>query len=95
MFQLLFQNLSHIHRQTRLLEIFSWNEEKLENYMKSLSQVMNDFQGESIEDLMDLCLEISEPFVLEINQIELKKFLEEEFNLLLEDIMSNKDEMEN
>ena len=95
MFQLLFQNLFHLHRQTRLLEIFSWDEEKLETYMQCLSQAMNDFQGESIEELLDLCLEISEPHILKINQIELKKFFEEEFNLLLEDIMSNKDEVEN
>ncbi len=95
MFQLLFQNLFHVHRQTRLLEIFSWDEENLQNYMNSLSQVINEFQGESIEDLMGLCLEMAEPFILNINQVELKEFFEEEFNLLLEDILSKKDEMEN
>ena len=95
MFQLLFQNLFHIHRQTRLLEIFDWDEENLQNYMHSLSQIVNDFQGDSIDSLMDLCLETSKPFVSEINQIDLKKFFEEEFNLLLEDILSKKNELEN
>lgn len=95
MFQLLFQSLFHINRQTRLLEIFNWDEENLQSYMNSLSQVINEFHGESIEDLMDLCLEMASPFILETNEKALKEFLEEEFNLLIEDIMSKNNEMEN
>ena len=95
MFQLLFQNLFNIHKHTQLLEIFSWDEEALKKYTLILTKNIHDFNGESIEELMEMCLKEAAPFLLEINKNQLKEFLEEEFSNTLKEITMPQNTMEN
>lgn len=95
MFQLLFQNLFKLHKHTQLLEIFNWDEEALETYTASLSKNINEFKGESVDDLMELCLDEAAPFILEFNKNQLKEFLEDEFSSTLKEITSNEKMIEN
>ncbi|MAF25349.1 hypothetical protein CL634_07220 [bacterium] len=95
MFQLLFQNLFKLHKRTQLLEIFDWDEEALETYTASLSKNINEFKGESVDDLMELCLDEAAPFILEFNKNQLKEFLEDEFSTTLREITAHQIAVEN
>lgn len=91
MFNIFFESLCSLHKQTALLEIMGWEEERVEKYVEKISEVLTKFQGESIDHMIDLLLEEANLLYPNCNLPELRLLLEEEIKNSLTEITSNSD----
>lgn len=89
MFSILFENLHSLHKQTALLEIMGWEEERVEEYAKKISETLVKFQGDSINSLIDHLLKEATLLYPACNLVELRLLLEEEVKDSLKEITSS------
>jgi hypothetical protein len=93
MFGTLFENLHSLHKQTALLEIMGWEEERVEKYAEKISETLAKFRGDSVESLIDCLLEEATLLYPVCNLLELRLLLEEEVKDFLKEIASNPDNL--